>query len=84
MNVSLTKPLEDFVQTKVNDGMYASASEVIRAGLRVLVEKEMELEQKIKIGLEQADAGLGENFNDAFADKLIQKVQQRLSTNQST
>jgi antitoxin ParD1/3/4 len=80
MNISLTKPLEDFVQNKVNTGMYASASEVIRAGLRALVEQE--LDRNINIGLEEANQGLGTEFNDKFAEKLVKKVQTRIGANQ--
>ena len=36
MNVSLTPELEKFVKDKVKSGMYASASEVVREGLRWL------------------------------------------------
>jgi len=77
MNISLTKPLEAFVQSKVDSGMYASASEVIRAGLRVL--SEQETDKKIKIGLEQANAGLGDDFNNEFADDLLNSVHQRIA-----
>jgi antitoxin ParD1/3/4 len=36
LNVSLTPELEKFVNQKVKSGMYHSASEVIRDGLRLL------------------------------------------------
>lgn len=36
MNVSLTPELEQYVQEKVSSGLYYSASEVIREGLRLL------------------------------------------------
>lgn len=80
MNISLTKSLEEFVQTKVASGMYASASEVVRAGLRALVEQE--LDKKIKIGVEQANAGLSSDFNNKLADDLIKKVHRRVALNQ--
>ena len=38
MNVSLTPKLEKFVQTKVENGRYSSASEVVREALRLLEE----------------------------------------------
>lgn len=38
MNVSLTPKLEKFVQAKVEDGRYNSASEVVREALRLLEE----------------------------------------------
>jgi putative addiction module CopG family antidote len=40
MNVSLTTKLEEFVRRKVASGLYNNASEVIREGLRLLVERE--------------------------------------------
>jgi antitoxin ParD1/3/4 len=64
MNVSLTPELEKFVNEKVASGMYYSASEVIREGLRLLKEQETlkamrieELKKEIAIGISQADQG---------------------------
>ncbi len=64
MNVSLTPELEQFVNQKVESGKYQTASEVIRDGLRLLLEKEElhqkkldELRRDIAIGIEQADQG---------------------------
>jgi antitoxin ParD1/3/4 len=64
MNVSLTPELEKFVNEKVSSGMYYSASEVIREGLRLLKEQETlkamrieELKKEIAIGISQADQG---------------------------
>ena len=64
MNVSLTPELEKFVNDKVASGMYYSASEVIREGLRLLQEREMlkkirieELRKEIAVGIKQAERG---------------------------
>jgi antitoxin ParD1/3/4 len=40
MNVSLTPELERFVEQKVASGLYHTASEVIRDGLRLLEERD--------------------------------------------
>ena len=63
MNVSLTPELEQYVQEKVSSGMYYSASEVIREGLRLLKEREQfqqtrlqELRQEIQLGLDSGEA----------------------------
>ena len=40
LNVSLTPELERFIAARVASGHYCSASEVVRAGLRLLVERE--------------------------------------------
>ena len=39
-HVALTEPLDRFVEQQVTEGRYASASEVVRAGLRLLLERE--------------------------------------------
>lgn len=64
MNVSLTTRLEKLVSQKVTSGLYHSASEVIRAGLRLLEEQDeirqrrlKELRHEIALGLEEAQKG---------------------------
>ena len=64
MNVSLTPELENLIAQKVRAGMYNSASEVIRAGLRLLQEHEEvkyfsleDLRYEVKKGLEQIKRG---------------------------
>jgi antitoxin ParD1/3/4 len=64
MNVSLTPKLEKFVQRKLKSGMYASASEVIRDGLRLMeakdksdAEKLEALRKEIAKGVEQIERG---------------------------
>jgi antitoxin ParD1/3/4 len=66
MNISLTPELEQLVDDKVRSGRYASASEVIREGLRLLEEREQlkqqrlnEVRRKIDRGIEQLDRGEG-------------------------
>jgi putative addiction module CopG family antidote len=45
MNVSLTKELEQFVEEKVRSGLYNNASEVIRDGLRRLIQEEQRMRE---------------------------------------
>ena len=64
MNVSLTKEFEDFVRRKVESGCYSSATEVIRAGFRLL-EREDEFKDtrlaairaRVEEGIAQAERG---------------------------
>ena len=86
MNVSLTPELEKFVNDKVASGMYYSASEVIREGLRLLQEQEMlkqirisELRKKIAVGLEQADKGQFVDGEQVF-EKIKVKSRKRHSS----
>ncbi len=39
-HIALTEPLAKFVERQVAEGRYASASEVVRAGLRLLNKRE--------------------------------------------
>ena len=64
MNVSLTPELEEMVNRKVQSGLYNSASEVIREGLRLLKEQDdlkrmgqEELRREVLRGYEQAQRG---------------------------
>jgi antitoxin ParD1/3/4 len=64
MNVSLTPELERLVNEKVESGLFNSASEVIRAGLRLLVEQDQlrhlrlaQLKTDIQAGLDQEASG---------------------------
>jgi len=64
MNVSLTPELEEFVASKVKNGLYRSHSEVVRQGLRLLIERDSLLDARLKAlradvkeGLEEARRG---------------------------
>jgi antitoxin ParD1/3/4 len=64
MNVSVGKDFERYVQGKVASGDYASASEVVREGLRLLKERErlfearlLAVKTEIETGIQQAEAG---------------------------
>lgn len=64
MNISLTPELERFVNEQVASGMYHSASEVLRDGLRHLIDKRRvrndkiaELRRELDIGIEQSERG---------------------------
>ncbi len=48
MNVSVGRELEEFVKGKVGSGDYASASEVVREGLRLLKERDRILEARLQ------------------------------------
>lgn len=48
MNVPLTPELEQFVQDKIDSGLYHSVSEVIWEGLRLLQERDMFLDMKLQ------------------------------------
>ena len=62
-SISLGDHFENFVDNNVSTGRFKNASEVIRAGLRLLEEEETKvaaLKKAIKDGI---DSGLAKNFN---------------------
>ncbi|RTZ00825.1 type II toxin-antitoxin system ParD family antitoxin [Flavobacterium franklandianum] len=62
-SVSLGDYFENFVDGRISEGRFKNASEVIRAGLRMLEEEEnkiMALKKAINDGIE---SGIAENFN---------------------
>jgi antitoxin ParD1/3/4 len=84
MNVSLTPELEKFVEKEVKSGLYQTASEVIRAGLRRLKEdhnagfprapKTMaELEAQLLQSLDQIDQRRGMN-----GEEVIRRLRKRM------
>jgi len=81
MNVSLTKELENFVSELVASGMYYSASEVVRDGLRLLKEQEAlkkirteELRAEILRGFEQSQNGESKPLDIEAIQKEGEKI----------
>ena len=70
-SISLGTHFEDFVGQKVSAGRFKNASEVIRAGLRLLEEEEIKI-VILKNALEEGFAsGTAKNFN---AKKHLEKL----------
>ena len=85
MNISLTKEFEHYVTQKVDSGMYHSASEVIRDGLRLMKERDelhqsklAELRREIAIGVDQADHGQVQPFQvQPFNEETTARIKAR-------
>lgn len=78
-NVNLTKQLDQFIEQKVATGEFQNASEVVRAGLRLLSERDEDraakieaLKAAIQVGLDDLDRGDYEVVDDieAWANEL--------------
>ena len=78
MNVSLTPEFEAFVNEKVKRGSYGSASEVVRAGLRLLQERDAELAARLEalrrdVGVGRAQLERGEGVSGAEVFSRLRK-----------
>lgn len=65
-NINLTEHFDRFVERQIDAGRYKNASEVLRAGLRLLEEQTKTEEQKLKVlrklaaeGFRELDQGQG-------------------------
>jgi len=78
MNISLTPELAKFVEREVESGLYQTASEVVRAGLRRLKEDQAarlpqapktleELETQLLQSLDRLDRGEGIDGEQVFS-----------------
>ncbi len=74
MNISMAPEFEQFVDEKVGSGDYSSASEVIRAGLRLLKERDAEHQARLEAlrrdvgdGTAQLTRGDSKSGNEVFA-----------------
>ena len=84
LNVSLTPPLQKFVEQKVASGLYESASEVVRESLRMLERHEQgdsawwdDVRAKIAEGKQAAadgDSVDGPKFMASMKRKLVRRA----------
>ena len=80
MNVSLTPELEKLVNDKLKTGMYQTASEVIREGLRLLKdrdERQAQLRAQVRVGFDAIERGEYETYDESTTKELAQDIKRR-------
>lgn len=80
MNVSLTPELEQLVNQKVSSGLYQTASEVVREGLRLLIERDQRTEslrRDIRAGFEAVARGEYTDYDGTTIQRLADRVKSR-------
>jgi antitoxin ParD1/3/4 len=74
MNVSLPAALAEFVEKEVASGNYATASEVVRDGLRMLREERAVYEEKLSILKREIQVGLDDVRAGRFSDRTVMEI----------
>ena len=80
MNVSLTPELEKLVNEKLKTGMYQTASEVIREGLRLLKdrdERQAQLRAQVRAGFNAIERGEYETYDESTTKELAEDIKRR-------
>ena len=67
-NVHLTKPMQDYADRQIQSGAYANLSEIVRAGMRTLMEKDrarafLALKAELEQAVAEAERGEYEEFD---------------------
>ncbi|MEN3157499.1 type II toxin-antitoxin system ParD family antitoxin [Alkalimonas sp. NCh-2] len=69
MNITLGPEFEKRINEKVASGLYTSASEVIRDGLRLLFEKDMSKQQQLEILKQEVAKGFQQLSTGTTSDR---------------
>jgi len=77
-SISLGDYFESFVKSQIAEGRYKNASEVVRAGLRLLEERENKVRALRNAIQEGIDSGINENFD---ADEFLNELKARKKNN---
>ena len=73
-SISIGQHFDSFIQMQIEAGRYASTSEVVRAGLRLLEQEEEKLKLLRQALADGEQSGFVENFNpQSFQAKLKQQ-----------
>jgi antitoxin ParD1/3/4 len=80
MDVSLTPELEKVVRKWVSSGIYRTADEVIREGLRLLIERDRQAEtlrRDTRVGFDAVGRGEYPDYDANTIHKLADRVKSR-------
>jgi len=73
-SISLGNHFEDFIESTITNGRFGNASEVVRAGLRLLEDEENKVIALRKAIQEGRDSGIAEDFDP---EKFLKSLKAR-------
>jgi antitoxin ParD1/3/4 len=74
MNVNLTPQLEELVRSKVASGLYTSASEVVRAALRLMEEQDRLREARLEQLRSDVRQGLASGPSESWDAEVLKST----------
>jgi antitoxin ParD1/3/4 len=74
-SISLGNHFEKFVQDQISGGRYQNASEVVRAGLRLLEDVEMSRQERISVLKAEIDAAWDDPAPSRPADEVFDRLE---------
>lgn len=77
-SISLGSYFDEFIQNKLSSGRYKNASEIVRAGLRLLEDEESRIQSLKKSIQEGLDSGLSVDFKP---EKHLAKLKANMDLN---
>lgn len=83
MNISISPELEELIDKKVKTGMYSSASEVVREGLRLLKEQDELKELRLKELKKEIQNGYDSSSNSNVAEWDVGKFKEKVRSRSS-
>ena len=79
-NVSIGENLEAFIAQQLEHGRYQNASEVVRAGLRLLQEHELDLTERAARLARELNAAFDEGGDDVALDEAFARLERRAAS----
>ena len=86
MHINLSSEMEGFIKSKVADGFYGNATEVVRDAIRRMQAEEIRAiawQTAIKQGDEQLNRGEGISYTPALINDITQSAIDAIQTGQS-
>ncbi len=75
-SISLGNHFEKFVRDQISGGRYQNASEVVRAGLRLLEDHEMSRQERMSILKAEIDAAWDDPSPSLSAEEVFESLEQ--------
>ncbi len=81
MNINFAPIDEAFIKSKVEEGYYSNATELVRDAVRKLREKEPSVETKLRAALFEGKQALNNGDFEIYSPELMQRIEMQAREN---